>query len=96
MMQKLPVSKFEWTEDTSLFNGDFIKNYNKEDNEEFYIEVDVQYPEKLHERYNDLPFLLARMKIEKVRKLFTNLHDKTKYVIYIRNLKQALNHGLIF
>ena len=35
------------------------------------------------------------MKIEKVEKLFTNLHDKTEYVIHIRNLKQALNHGLI-
>ena len=23
------------------------------------------------------------------------LHDKTEYVIYIKNLKQALNHGLV-
>ena len=36
------------------------------------------------------------MKIEKVGNLLANLHDKTEYVIYIRNLKQALNHGLIF
>ena len=35
------------------------------------------------------------MKIEKSEKLVTNLHDKTEYVIYIRNLKQALNNGLI-
>ena len=35
------------------------------------------------------------MKTEKVEKLVTNLHDKTEYVIHIRNLKQALNHGLI-
>ena len=35
------------------------------------------------------------MKIEKVEKLVANLHDKTEYVIHIRNLKQALNHGLI-
>ena len=35
------------------------------------------------------------MKIEKVEKLVTNLHDKTEYVIHMRNLKQALNHGLI-
>ena len=31
------------------------------------------------------------MKIEKVEKLVANLHD----VIHIRNLKQALNHGLV-
>ena len=35
------------------------------------------------------------MKIKKVEKLVDNLHDKTDYAIHIRNLKQALNHGLI-
>ena len=33
--------------------------------------------------------------IEKVGKLVANLHDKNEYVIHIRNLKQALNHGLV-
>ena len=36
------------------------------------------------------------MKIEKVEKLVANLHDKTEYVTHIRNLKEALNHGLAF
>ena len=35
------------------------------------------------------------MKLEKFEKLVANLHDKTGYVIHIRNLKQALNHSLI-
>ena len=35
------------------------------------------------------------MKIEKVEKLLANLYDKTKNVIQIKNLKYALNHGLI-
>ena len=35
------------------------------------------------------------MKNKKVEKLVANLHDKTEYVIHIRNLKQALNHGLV-
>ena len=34
------------------------------------------------------------MKIEKVKKLWTNWHDKTEYVIHTRNLKHALNHRL--
>ena len=29
MSQKLPVNKFEWIEDTSRFNNDFIKNIQK-------------------------------------------------------------------
>ena len=36
------------------------------------------------------------MKIEKVKKLVSNLHEKTEHVIHIRNLKQALNHRLAF
>ena len=35
------------------------------------------------------------MKVKKFEKLVTNLRDKSEYVIYIRNLKQVLNHGLI-
>ena len=35
------------------------------------------------------------MKIEKVEKLVANLYYKTEYVLHIRNLKQALNHGLV-
>ena len=85
----------EWIENTSQFNENFIKNYNEESDEGYFLEVDVQYPEKLHETHNDLPFLLERMKIEKVEKLVTNLHDKTEHVVHIRNLKQRLHYGLI-
>ena len=35
------------------------------------------------------------MGIEKVQKFVANLHDKTKYVMDIRNLKQALNQGFV-
>ena len=35
------------------------------------------------------------METEKIEKLVTNLHDQTNYVIHIRNLNLALNHGLV-
>ena len=37
------------------------------------------------------------MEIEKFEKLVANLHDKNwiEYVIHMRNLKQASNHGLV-
>ena len=63
------------------------KKKEKKKDEGYFLEVDVQYLEKLHELYNYLPFLSERMKIEKVEKLVDNLH-----VIHIRNLKQVLNH----
>ena len=95
MPQKLPVNNFQWIEDTSQFNEDFIKNYNEESDERYFLKLDIRYPEKLHELHNDLPFLPERMQIKKAEKLVTNLHDKTEYVLHIRNLKQALIHGLI-
>ena len=94
MSQKLPVNDFKWVEDYSEFNKDFIKSYSYERDEGYFFEVHVQYPEKSHNLHNnDLPFLPERMKIEKVEKLVAILRDKTEYVIGIRNLKQALNHG---
>ena len=78
------------------FNKDLIKSYNEESDEGFFLEVDIQYLEKLHEPHYDSPFLPKGMKIEKVEKLVVNLHDKTEYVIHITKLKQALNHGLMF
>ena len=96
MSQKFPVNNFEWIKDTSQFNEELLKNYNEENDEGYFLEVDIQYPEKLHELHNDLPFIPERMKIERVEKLVANLHDKTEYVIHISNLKQALNHGSVF
>ena len=41
MSQTLRVNKFEWIEDTSQFNEDFIKNYNEESNEGHFLEIDI-------------------------------------------------------
>ena len=60
---------------TSFFNEDFIKNYSEENDEEYFSEVDIQYPEKLLELHNYLPFLPERMKVGKFEKLVTNLYD---------------------
>ena len=51
------ASSFKWIEETSQFNEDFTKNYNEKNDEEYFLEVDVQYPEKIYEFHNDLPFL---------------------------------------
>ena len=94
-MGNVTKASSKWIKDNSPFNEDFIKNYNEESDKAYFREVDVRYLEKLHELHNDLPFLPEGMKIEKVEKLVANLHDKTEYVIRIRNLKQALNYGLV-
>ena len=89
-LQELAINNFKKIKDTSQFNEDFIKSDKEESDAGYFLEADVQYPEKSLELHNDLPFLPERMKIENVEKLVTTLHDKTEY------LKQALNHGLVF
>ena len=96
MSQKHAVNDFECIEETPQFNKDFIKYNNEESDEGYFLEIDVEYPEKLHKLHNDLPFLSERIKLGKIEKLVTNLLDKTEHVIHIRNLKRALNHGLTF
>ena len=80
----------------SKFTEEFIKNYDEDSDDKGYtLEVDVKYPKNLHALYEDLPFLLERMKIGKCKKLACNFYDKKNYAVQIRSLKQALNHGLI-
>ena len=59
---------------------------------DIFFEADIKYPRKLHDLHSDLLFLPK--KIDKCKKLVCNLRNKKKYVVHIRSLKQALNHGL--
>ena len=62
MSQKRLVNGFEWVEDLSQFNEDFIKDYDENIDEGYFLEVDVEYLKKLFGLHNDLPFLPKRNK----------------------------------
>ena len=95
MSEKLLINGFKWVNDISVINEKFVKSYDKINSDKDYIlEVDVDYPSKLHELHSDMPFLPERMKIDKTQKLVCNLCDKKKYVVHISILKQALINGL--
>ena len=96
MSQNLPVDDFKWVKQKELwkFNKDFIKNYDENGNIGYFFEVDIDYPKELFNLHKDLPFLPESKKVNKVEKLICDIEDKKKYVIHIRALKQALNHGL--
>ena len=76
MPRKLSLGDFKLIEGTTQFNEDFIKSYNEDNDIGYFLEVGFWYLEELHKIHNDFPFLLGRMKIEKVGKLLANLHDK--------------------
>ena len=110
MSQKLPANGFKWVKNLFKFNENFIQNYDENDNKGYFLEVDVDYLKKLHDLHKDLRFLPERGEIFDVQRYISFLlqrkkvvkglvcdiiKDKEKYVIHIRALKQALNHGLI-
>uniref|UniRef100_A0ABD2WM18 DNA-directed DNA polymerase n=1 Tax=Trichogramma kaykai TaxID=54128 RepID=A0ABD2WM18_9HYME len=90
MAQYLPYGGFEWVD---------AKDYLTlpEDSEYGYIlEVDLEYPESLHDSHKDLPLCPehACPPGSKQRKLLTTLNPKLKYVIHYRSLQQAVRLGV--
>ena len=48
MSKKLPTNGFKWIDsEKHVINEEFIKNYNKDDNKDYILEVDVKYPRRL-------------------------------------------------
>ena len=82
-------------EQLSEFDERFIKNCDENNNKGYFLESNFEYLKTLFNLHKDLPFSPERKKIEKCKKFVCNIHNKENYVINIRTLKQALNHGLI-
>ena len=86
----LPINEFKWVREISQFNKSFIKIHNWNRNIRYFIEADIQYLRN----WMICMITLLTKKNEDWKKITVILHDKKEYVIYIRKLKQALNHGL--
>ena len=59
-----------------------------------FPEVDLEYPEDLHDLHNDYPLAPERAKIEDVDKLIPNVNNTTNYVMHYENLKLYERLGL--
>ncbi|XP_065684304.1 uncharacterized protein LOC136096687 [Hydra vulgaris] len=67
MSKPLPTHGFEWMSEEEL------KNWKSTS---CILEVDLEYPEHLHDLRNDYPLAPERLKIDRVEKLVTNLRLK--------------------
>ena len=82
MSKQQPTSGFEWMTDDELDDWKHLS---------CFLEVDLEYPEQLHDLHNDYPLAPQRIKIEK---LIPNLNNKTNYVVHYENLKLYERLGL--
>ncbi|XP_074109310.1 uncharacterized protein LOC141534068 [Cotesia typhae] len=93
MSMSLPKGKFEWVE--NIDNVDQF--FNDDESVGYILEVDLHYPEKLHDLHKNLPLCPEHFVPpgSKQQKLTTTLYDKSNYVIHYKNLKQCLDLGLV-
>ena len=65
MSQPFPTGGFKWVD---VKSGE-IRKLAKRKSKGYLLDIDVKYPRKLHDSYNDLPFMCEHMKINGVEKL---------------------------
>ena len=95
MSQKLPVHSFKWMSNKELeniFNNQIVQVWEKMP---CILEVDLIYPEELHDLHNDYPLCPERVECDHgVKKLIPNLKDKNNYVVHYKTLMQCLRLGM--
>ncbi|KAL4104971.1 hypothetical protein QTP88_020246 [Uroleucon formosanum] len=97
MSQNIPYGGFSWyagNPDVALAQLEFIE---EADDVGRVYEVDISYPQSLHDEHNDMPFLphASIPRGSKVRKFMVTFERKENYVTHYMNLKQAIANGLI-
>ena len=99
----LPIDDYTWDDEEwvdcpidSILNK--LMEIGPESSVGYIFEVDLKYPQHLHDSHNDFPFCPEKIVPpngrSRLKKLILNLQDKKKYTIHYRNLQQAINNGL--
>ncbi|XP_065204586.1 uncharacterized protein LOC135834592 [Planococcus citri] len=94
MSKHLPYGGFWWANPNDFTYSRILKMRDNQ-SKGYLFEVDLSYPETLHDYHSDLPYCAENIIDEnRLPKLFTTLYDKKKYVLHYLNLRQALEAGL--
>jgi len=104
MLSKLPCGNFRFLSDPENFD---FQTVQYDDDTGYILEVDMQYPNELHDRHSDLllapeylkvtPDMMSDGKTDLSFRggvLVPNLYDKRKYVLYIKNLHLYTQLGM--
>jgi len=106
LSQPLPVGEFRFVDDPQNFDIDSV---DCDGDKGYVLEVDLEYPDHLHDSHNDYSLAVEHLTVTKHMLsdynrdcpfisqtcLVPNLMNKTKYVTHIKNLKLYRELGLI-
>ena len=109
MTEALPIGYFTFLAEDEVASFD-LNATTKSDDYGYILEVDLKYPEHLHDSHSDYPLAAEKLRITNEmlsayssfliskhvtsEKLTPNLYDKTNYVVHCENLRLYLKHGL--
>ena len=83
MSKPLPIHGFKWMSHTDSWRK-----------KRCILEVDLDYPEHLHDLHNDYPLAPETVTMNHVNKLIPHLGSKQRYVVYCDTLKCYENKGI--
>ena len=108
--QMLPISDFRMLKDKEIAQLDYM-NLSQDSKTGYILEVDLLYPEHLHDSHNDYPLAPEKLRISRgmlseyskelstgqvmTEKLIPNLNDKQNYVLHYRNLQFYVKLGMV-
>ena len=99
MSQYLPVSGFDLKVNPNPSDIVFLNQllaHPADHDHGFIVEVDLTYPDHLHDSHNDFPLAPERIKgTDDQLKLIPNLYNKAHYVCHYRNLQFFVRHGMV-
>ena len=85
MSCKLPTDGFRWMSPSELEHWMYLT---------CIVEVDLEYPIKLHDLHNDYPLAPDHIRMNKVEKLIPNLGRKENYVVHYKALRTYREYGI--
>ena len=111
MSEYLPYGGFKWLKNIDGLDVDSVSEKSAIG---YFLEVDLKYPDELHELHNDYPLAPEKLavssdmlskyckkiadkyeiKVGDVKKLISNLGNKTNYVVHYTNLQLYLSLGM--
>ena len=97
MSSPLPLRNFRWLAPEEVEHLD-VSTIEEDSPTGYILEVDLEYPQELHDQHNDLPYCPEKLKTSNKKstpsKLIATLHNKSNYIIHYRYLQSALKNGL--
>lgn len=98
MSQPLPYKNFKFLSENEILNftDDFIKKLEVHSEIGYILEVDLDYPEQIHDIHLDYPFCPENKLTpnSRIKKLIADVNHKHNYIIHFRMLQECLNNGL--